>query len=90
MEKKRMRVLYSFPHKIGADRICYIAWQQVNSLARAGADMLVYPACFIDLYLRIEISIKHKCDAQTEKRYIYLQFFNHILGNAQFGVGPVN
>ncbi|MHB8539104.1 MAG: glycosyltransferase family 4 protein [Candidatus Dormibacteria bacterium] len=38
-----IRVLYSFPHKIGADRICYTAWQQVNGLAAAGADMLVFP-----------------------------------------------
>jgi glycosyltransferase involved in cell wall biosynthesis len=41
--QKKIRVLYSFPHKLGADRICYTAWQQVNSLAGAGADMLVYP-----------------------------------------------
>ena len=40
---KPIRVLYSFPHKIGADRICYTAWQQVNGLAAAGADMLVFP-----------------------------------------------
>jgi glycosyltransferase involved in cell wall biosynthesis len=42
-EIKRLRVLYSFPHKIGAGRICYTAWQQVNGLATAGADMLVFP-----------------------------------------------
>ena len=40
---KTLRVLYSFPHKLGADRICYTAWQQVNGLAAAGADLLVYP-----------------------------------------------
>src|SRR5208282_6758477 len=39
----QIRVLYSFPHKLGADRICYIAWQQVNGLAAAGADVLVFP-----------------------------------------------
>ncbi len=39
----KVRVLYSFPHKIGADRICYTAWQQVNGLALAGADILVFP-----------------------------------------------
>ena len=39
----RIRVLYSFPHKLGADRICYTAWQQVNGLAAAGADLLVFP-----------------------------------------------
>ena len=37
------RVLYSFPHKLGADRICYTAWQQVNGLAAAGADVTVFP-----------------------------------------------
>ena len=38
-----VRVLYSFPLKLGADRICYTAWQQVNGLAAAGADLLVFP-----------------------------------------------
>src|SRR5208337_3191780 len=42
-DNKPIRVLYSFPHKIGADRICYTAWQQVNGLAAAGADVLVMP-----------------------------------------------
>lgn len=39
-----VRVLYSFPLRLGADRICYTAWQQVNGLAVAGADVLVFPA----------------------------------------------
>ena len=39
-----MRVLFSFPLRLGADRICGIAWQQVNGLAAAGADVLVFPA----------------------------------------------
>jgi glycosyltransferase involved in cell wall biosynthesis len=38
-----MRVLYSFPHKLGADRICYTAWQQVRGLAAAGAEVLAMP-----------------------------------------------
>ncbi|HWA29269.1 MAG TPA: glycosyltransferase family 4 protein [Lacunisphaera sp.] len=38
-----VRVLYSFPHKIGADRICHTAWSQVDGLAKAGAEMLVHP-----------------------------------------------
>jgi glycosyltransferase involved in cell wall biosynthesis len=42
-ENKKVRVLYSFPHKLGADRICYTAWEQVNGLAAAGADVLVFP-----------------------------------------------
>ncbi len=41
--RKPVRVLYSFPLKLGADRICYTAWQQVNGLAAAGADLLVFP-----------------------------------------------
>lgn len=40
----RIRVLYSFPNKLGGERICYTAWQQVNGLAAAGADLLVFPA----------------------------------------------
>jgi glycosyltransferase involved in cell wall biosynthesis len=40
---EKIRVLYSFPHKLGADRICNTAWQQVNGLAAAGADLLVFP-----------------------------------------------
>ena len=38
-----IRVLYSFPHKLGASRICYTAWQQVNGLAAAGAEVLAFP-----------------------------------------------
>ena len=37
-----LRVLYSFPHKIGADRICTTAWHQVDGAAKAGAGMSVY------------------------------------------------
>ena len=40
----RVRVLYSFPLRLGASRICYTAWQQVNGLAAAGADLIVFPA----------------------------------------------
>jgi len=40
---KPVRVLYSFPHKLGAGRICYTAWQQVAGLAAAGANVLVFP-----------------------------------------------
>jgi glycosyltransferase involved in cell wall biosynthesis len=39
-----VRVLYSFPLRVGADRICYTGWQQVNGLAAAGADLLLLPA----------------------------------------------
>lgn len=40
--KKNIRVLYSFPHKLGADRICYTAWQQVQGLADAGAEVTAF------------------------------------------------
>lgn len=38
-----IRVLYSFPHKLGADRICYTAWEQVNGAADAGVQVLAMP-----------------------------------------------
>jgi hypothetical protein len=44
MKTQAVRALYSFPLRLGADRICYTAWQQVNGLAAAGADLLVMPA----------------------------------------------
>jgi glycosyltransferase involved in cell wall biosynthesis len=40
---KAVRVLYSFPHKLGADRICYTALQQVKGLHSAGAEVFVCP-----------------------------------------------
>jgi glycosyltransferase involved in cell wall biosynthesis len=36
-----MRVLYSFPHKVGAARICQTAWEQIRGTAAAGADITV-------------------------------------------------
>ncbi len=42
-EPERVRVLYSFPHKIGAARICTTAWYQVAGVAAAGAEVLVFP-----------------------------------------------
>jgi glycosyltransferase involved in cell wall biosynthesis len=38
-----IRVLHSFPHKIGAGRICTIAWHQVAGAAAAGAEITVFP-----------------------------------------------
>lgn len=43
MTEKPIRVLYSFPHKLGADRICTTAWQQVAGLAAAGVEVLACP-----------------------------------------------
>jgi len=39
-----IRVLYSFPHKLGADRICTTAWYQVHGADEAGARVLVCPS----------------------------------------------
>ncbi len=44
LNNKAVRVVYSFPLRLGAARICYTAWQQVNGLAAAGAEVLVFPA----------------------------------------------
>src|ERR1051326_4713414 len=35
-----LRVLHSFPLKLGGPRICGIAWQQVNGVAASGASVL--------------------------------------------------
>lgn len=43
-DDKTIRVLYSFPLKIGAARICTTAWYQVDGLAAAGAEVTVFPA----------------------------------------------
>ena len=40
---RQLRALYSFPHKIGADRICGIAWYQAAGLASAGVDVSAHP-----------------------------------------------
>lgn len=42
-ESDPVRVLYSFPHKLGAQRICYAAWQHVTGMASAGAQVTVFP-----------------------------------------------
>jgi glycosyltransferase involved in cell wall biosynthesis len=40
-QQRRLRVLQSFPHKIGAARICDTAWHQAEGVDKAGADLLV-------------------------------------------------
>jgi glycosyltransferase involved in cell wall biosynthesis len=40
---ERLRVLQSFPHKIGAARICTTAWHQAAGVAEAGGDVLAMP-----------------------------------------------
>lgn len=39
-----LRVLYSFPHRIGAGQICHTAWQQVDGLHHAGVEVIVAAA----------------------------------------------
>ncbi len=41
-QKPPIRVLYSFPHRIGAARICTTAWHQVDGLAKAGAEIQLF------------------------------------------------
>ena len=52
-----IRVLYSFPHKLGASRICYIAWQQMQGLAAGGAEILACPGV---LHKAVDPSVKVK------------------------------
>ena len=42
--QKQLRVLYSFPLKLGAARVCTTAWHQVDGLAATGAEVTVFPA----------------------------------------------
>ncbi len=42
-DERRVTVLYSFPHKIGAGRICTAAWNHVVEATEAGTDMTVHP-----------------------------------------------
>lgn len=42
-----VRVLYSFPHKLGASRICYTAWEQLRGIAAAGAQVIVYTGALL-------------------------------------------
>jgi glycosyltransferase involved in cell wall biosynthesis len=43
----KVRVLYSFPHKLGASRICYTAWEQVRGIVAAGAEVTLYAGCVV-------------------------------------------
>lgn len=42
VNKARIKVLYSFPHHFGAGRICRTAWYQVDGLANAGAQIVLF------------------------------------------------
>jgi glycosyltransferase involved in cell wall biosynthesis len=55
-DSNRIRVLYSFPHKLGGGQIDAIAWQHVKNLVDAGADVLVHPgAIHRELPIGIEV-----------------------------------
>lgn len=41
-DQRAVRVLYSFPHKIGATGVAYAAWQHVKALHDAGAEVTVF------------------------------------------------
>lgn len=41
--KRPVRVLYSFPHKIGASGVNYAAWKLVKALHDTGAEVTVFP-----------------------------------------------
>ncbi|HEU6449333.1 MAG TPA: glycosyltransferase family 4 protein [Verrucomicrobiae bacterium] len=43
-EGRPVRVLYSFPLRIGAGRVATTAWYQVKGLVDAGADVTIFPA----------------------------------------------
>jgi glycosyltransferase involved in cell wall biosynthesis len=42
-----VRILHSFPHKIGAARICTTAWWEVASAAQAGAEITLYTGAVV-------------------------------------------
>lgn len=39
--ERPLRVLHSFPHRLGMARICTTAWYEIDSVTAAGAEMLV-------------------------------------------------
>jgi glycosyltransferase involved in cell wall biosynthesis len=42
--KKAVRILHSFPHRLGTGRIADIAWYQINGVAKAGGQLTVFAA----------------------------------------------
>lgn len=41
LSEKKIRVLHSFPNRLGMGRICTTAWYEIDGVAAAGAEMLV-------------------------------------------------
>jgi glycosyltransferase involved in cell wall biosynthesis len=70
-----VRVLYSYPHKLGADRICYTAWQQVNGLSAAGVEVLVFPGV---LYKPVPANVKVRPTLAWGKFRIPYRLLGHM------------
>ena len=47
-----LRVLHSFPHRLGLGRICATAWHEIDSAAQAGAEMLVMTGNYVKPFSR--------------------------------------
>lgn len=47
-----LRVLYSFPHRLGAPRICTTAWREIDSAMQAGAELRVMAGDLVRPFLR--------------------------------------
>ena len=73
-----VRVLYSFPLRLGAERICTTAWYQIDSVAAAGAEVLVFPSS-----IRRPVARGVKVSPTLEKGKLRLPF--RILGGIRSG-----
>jgi glycosyltransferase involved in cell wall biosynthesis len=76
---ERVRVLYSFPLRLGADRICTTAWHQIDGLATAGAEVTVFPAS-----ISRPLAPTVKVDPTLEKAGLRLPY--RIVGAMRAGV----
>ena len=77
-KNERVRVLYSFPLRLGAERICTTAWYQIDGLAAAGAEVLVFPSS-----IRRPVAPAVKVSPTLEKGKLRLPF--RILGGIRGG-----
>jgi glycosyltransferase involved in cell wall biosynthesis len=73
-----VRVLYSFPLKLGAGRVCTTAWYQVEGLAAAGAEVTVFPAA-IARPLPPEVKVK------PTMAWGKVRVPNRLLGRMRYG-----
>jgi glycosyltransferase involved in cell wall biosynthesis len=72
---KPVRVAYSFPHKLGAQRICYAAWQHVEGLAASGAEVTALPGV---LHRPLSSSVKVRPTLSKGKLRIPYRLFGRI------------